>query len=253
MNRLVLTTAYFALVYLSFHVQPIDSVAIASEEDVEKAQRAEQDRKDASAFAHSRNSLKQLVVAFHNYHDANKLLPAAFSRKADGTKLMSWRVHLLPFLGEDALYAEFHLDEPWDSEHNKKLIPKMPSIYKCPALGDEATKKGLTAFVGPVAPKTIFEGSDAIPLSKIRDGTSNTVALLEVDAEHAVPWTRPDDLKVNWKDPLKGLKLWKVGTRSVFLAAYCDGNILAIADTIEPADLRRLLQKDDREPIGSIP
>jgi hypothetical protein len=122
-----------------------------------------------------------------------------------------------------------------------------------PRTGDERLKKGLTAFVGPVAPKTIFESGDGIPFSKIRDGTSNTLAFLEANEDHAVIWTQPDDLKVDWKEPLKGLKLWKVEKGAVFLAVFCDGTVQAIGDQISRDDLRRLLQKNDGEPIGAIP
>lgn len=218
------------------------------------AEEKEPDHKaEAEAFIRSRNSLKHLMLAMHEHHDSHRRLPAAYSRKEDGTKLLSWRVHLLPFLGEAALYAQFHLDEPWDSEHNKKLIPKIPTVFVSPSLGDDAAKKGLTGFVGAVAPKTIFEGGDAIPFSKIRDGTSNTLGFLEVDAEHAVVWTKPEDLKVDWKELQKGLKLWKVETGSVFLTVFCDGKVQAISDKIGSADLRRLLQKNDGEAIGIIP
>jgi Protein of unknown function (DUF1559) len=215
--------------------------------------RPAEDKGQTEAFIRSRNSLKHLMLAMHEHHDARHRLPAAYSRKEDGTKLLSWRVHLLPFLGEDVLYAQFHLDEPWDSEHNKKLIPKIPTVFISPALGDDAAKKGLTGFVGPAAPKTIFDGGEAIPFSKIRDGTSHTVAFIEVDVEHAVIWSQPGDLNVDWKAPLKGLKLWKVETGSVFLTVFCDGKVQAISDKISSADFRRLLQRNDGEAIGVIP
>lgn len=222
-------------------------------DEKEEARRPPEDKGETAAFIRSRNSLKHLMLAMHEHHDAHRRLPAAYTRKEDGTKLLSWRVQLLPHLGEGALYSQFHLEEPWDSEHNKKLIAKMPIVFACPALGDEAAKKGLTSFVGPLAPKTIFEGSEAIPLSKIRDGTSNTLGFLEADAEHAVVWTKPDDLRIDWKEPLKGLKLWKVETGSMFLAVFCDGKVQAISEKIDRADLRRLLQKNDGEAIGIIP
>jgi len=230
------------------------SRSLASEDQPDKeARRAEQSKKDAEAFVHSRNSLRHIVLAMHNHHDEKLRLPAAYSQKPDGTKLLSWRVHLLPFLGERELHSQFHFDEPWDSDHNKKLISKMPDVFRCPALGDERIEKGLTPFVGPVAPKTIFEGGDAIPFSKIRDGTSNTLAFLEADEEHAVIWTKPEDLRVDWKEPLKGLKLWKIEKGSVFLTAYCDGNVQSIGETISRDDLRRLMQRNDGEALGIIP
>ena len=48
----------------------------------------------------------------------------------DGKPLLSWRVLILPYVEQEDLYKQFHLDEPWDSEHNKKLIEKMPAVYR---------------------------------------------------------------------------------------------------------------------------
>src|SRR5439155_8430347 len=70
----------------------------------------------------SMNNLKQIALAFHNYLDVNKAFPASTSK--DGKPLLSWRVHILPYLEQDGLYKQFKLDEPWDSEHNKALIAK---------------------------------------------------------------------------------------------------------------------------------
>jgi hypothetical protein len=174
--------------------------------------------------------------------------------KKDGTKLLSWRVYLLPFLEQTPLYEQFHLDEPWDSDHNKKLVEKMPQVFASPALPAELAKKGMTSYVGPVGEKTIFEGSEGTSLAKIVDGTSNTLAILEADSEHAVIWTKPDDLVIDWKNPLKGLTgVWKSGNSSVLLAAFCDGSVRGISDKIDPAIMKKLLQKDDGEAVGEIP
>src|SRR5581483_2163049 len=51
----------------------------------------------------------------------------------EGRPTLSWRVALLPYLGEEALYKEFKLDEPWDSLHNKKLLKKMPKALQAPS------------------------------------------------------------------------------------------------------------------------
>src|SRR5205814_6093315 len=69
----------------------------------------------------SANNLKQLMLAMHNYHDVYGRFPADI-RDKDGKPLLSWRVHILPFIEQVNLYKQFRLDEPWDSEHNKKLI-----------------------------------------------------------------------------------------------------------------------------------
>ena len=49
--------------------------------------------------------------------------------------LLSWRVAILPYIGEEKLHKEFKLDQPWDSEHNLKLLSKMPD---CLRVGFEA-------------------------------------------------------------------------------------------------------------------
>ena len=94
-----------------------------------------------------------------NYHDANKHFPAAAIRSKDGKPLLSWRVALLPMMEHEKLYDQFHLDEPWDSEHNKKLIDKMPAMYRSPKSRLKAP--GMTNYVVPVGPGTVFEGPKA--------------------------------------------------------------------------------------------
>jgi hypothetical protein len=78
------------------------------------------------------NHLKQLALAILNFADRNKRFPAVGSFDASGQPLLSWRVHVLPYLDEAELYKQFRLDEPWDSPHNSQLISKMPEAFACP-------------------------------------------------------------------------------------------------------------------------
>jgi len=39
---------------------------------------------------------------------------------------------ILPYIEQNNLYQQFHLDEPWDSEHNQKLMQQMPKTYASP-------------------------------------------------------------------------------------------------------------------------
>ena len=80
----------------------------------------------------SENNLKQLALAALNYQDAFRKFPPNATRNIKGEVLLSWRVLLLPYLGEEKLYKEFHFDEPWDGEHNKKLIARMPAVFRSP-------------------------------------------------------------------------------------------------------------------------
>src|SRR5262249_19251820 len=89
--------------------------------------------REAARRSQCTNNLKQIGLAMHDYHRAHGTFPPAYSTSPDGKPLLSWRVHILPFLGQKALYDEFHKDEPWDSEHNKTLISRMPAVYTCPS------------------------------------------------------------------------------------------------------------------------
>ena len=63
------------------------------------------------------------------------------ARVVDALAALPVTVKILPFLDAEGLYKEFHLDEPWDSENNQKLIDKMPLVFASPAMGDERRAK----------------------------------------------------------------------------------------------------------------
>ncbi len=144
--------------------------------------------------------IKQIMLAVHNYNAVNGRFPPKAILGADGEPKLSWRVALLPFLDQEALFHAFHLDESWDSPHNKALITRMPEVFTTPSspAGDGTTR--IRLFEGP---GTMFDGSLGMKVGDITDGTSNTVTI--VAGREAVPWTRPGDLPVAQSKPLPGL------------------------------------------------
>src|SRR5207248_1536085 len=146
------------------------------------------------------NNLKQIVLALHYYHDSHSKFPAQANYGSQGKPLLSWRVHILPFLGEEKLYKEFHLDEPWESAHNKQLIARMPAIYRCPSM--KWSLKNKTTYLGLVNESAMFTGGpEGVPIKDVEDGTSNTIFIVDADDDHAVIWTKPEDLKYDPKNP----------------------------------------------------
>jgi hypothetical protein len=188
------------------------------------------------------NNLKQIALAMHNFHDTHGAFPAAAIRSKDGKPLLSWRVHILPYIEQQVLYDQFHLDEAWDSEHNRKLILQLPRIYLDPA-HPELAQDGKTIYVVPVGEKSPFGAAKGVKIASIVDGTSNTAMVVDVAADAAVVWTKPDDWNFQPKDPGAGLL---DGKRKV-LAAFCDGSVRTLPADIDPQDLRRLVQMNDGE------
>jgi hypothetical protein len=203
---------------------------------------AVQKQRSAAARAQSQNNLRQIGLAAINYADTyqGRLPPQALFGK-DGKPLLSWRVLILPFLEQAALYKEFHLDEPWDSEHNKKLLAKMPKVYAISGQKDPAA----THYQGFHGKGAFFEGKKGVLFpADFTDGTSNT--LMIVEAARAVPWTKPEDLPYDPDKPLPKLGgLFPGG----FNGAMCDGSVRFFSAAIKPATLHLVIQRNDGQPL----
>jgi hypothetical protein len=208
---------------------------------------AKQKVQDAAAASVSSNNLKQIALAMHIYHDAHGAFPPAAVCDKDAQPLLSWRVLILPYIEEDELYKQFKLDEPWDSEHNKKLLPKMPKVYAIPGKtqpGDTDTH--YRVFVGKGA---AFEWIMGTKLLSITDGTSNT--LLAVTAAEAVPWTKPDELDF---DPEKDMtKLIGAVVNGKVQVAMCDGSVRTWAKIPDRKTLNALVTRAGGEVIVDFP
>jgi hypothetical protein len=191
------------------------------------------------------NSLRQIGIALHNYHDLNGAFPTAAIYSKDGKPLLSWRVAILPFVEQNDLYKQFHLDEPWDSEHNQKLIAKIPVLYRThPDL-----EAGRTTLLGVAGPAAMFPGRQKLTIRDVIDGSSNTLFVVDAAPDRAVVWSKPDDYRYDPKDPGAGLN----GPEGGFLALFVDGSVRFISRKIKPETLNALFTRNGGEVVGEIP
>jgi hypothetical protein len=204
----------------------------------------------AAAAAQQRqrvNQFKLLALAALNYESAHGTFVPQASYDRAGRPLLSWRVRLLPYLDRQELYEQFHLDEPWDSPHNRQLISEMPSVFADP---DPRTRRAVgmdrTTFVAPVANETVFPPAEALPEGKplrirdLTDGTSKTIMLVEVVPERSAIWTQPEDWRVDLDHPLQGVARTD---RPGFTCARCDSSVQVLPNDIPPQSLRALLTR----------
>jgi hypothetical protein len=193
-----------------------------------------------TAASNEMNSLRQIALGFHNYHDVYGTLPAHGGPGVEGAKGvgLSWRVHLLPFLDEIALYEEFHLDEPWDSEHNKSLVSRMPKVFGANPEG----KTAIHVFTGEGAP---FEGGQGLKFSQVTDGTSNTILIVQAGEDTADFWTKPGGLTFNPAEPLAALG--NVGDQ--IRVVRMDGSATVLPREIDPQIFKLLVQHADGNPV----
>jgi hypothetical protein len=142
----------------------------------------------------------------------------------------------LPYLNHDRLYKQFKLDEPWDSDHNKKLIDKIPPEY-VPVRGK--AEPGMTFLQVFTGKHGLIRTGEKTVMASVTDGLSNT--LLCVEAAKPVVWTKPDDLVFDGKEvpALGGIFDGK------FHAVMCDGAVRRFKKGAEIETLRRLIDPQD--------
>jgi len=201
---------------------------------------------------HCAFNLHLISLAIINYHDAYGRLPPAAITSKDGKPLLSWRVSLLPFVEEQSLYPQFHLDEPWDSPHNLQLLDEMPYDYG----RFVADQIGMTHYQVVVGPGTAFE-KDGLTWKDFPDGRSNTILIVE--AAEGVPWTKPVDLQYDPTAPVgiignyhqKSIHFsrYTLGAHQVFNAAFADGSVHSFRKEKDPESLRGFLTRNGGETL----
>ena len=184
----------------------------------------------------STNNLKQIALAFHAFHDVNNQLPWDILDK-DSKPLLSWRVAILPYLEQGELFKQFKLDEPWDSDNNKKLVEKMPKIYAPVRVKAKAGETFYQVFVGEDA---VFGPKKKPTLINITDGTYNTGMVFE--AGEPVLWSKPADMPFDQKKPLPKLGGLFDGE---CLVAMCDGRVIHLKKKPDEQQLKYLIMPND--------
>ena len=211
---------------------------------------AVQQVREAARRTASQNNIRQQIIGMHNYVSVNQSFP-----QLDKSGL-SWRVHLLPYLGENELYEQFRLDEPWDSSHNIQLLDQMPRVYDSLSAN---LPPGMTLYQVPYTDvndpsyqnvSALFDTSgDNVSFKDILDGASNTIAIIEVDQQAAVEWTRPSDWKFDPGDPMHDLGGFR---RGQILVGMADGMTLLLSDKIDSESFKAMITRSGGE-IVSVP
>jgi len=227
-----------------------------------------QEKDDAiytARMAQLKNKFSEIAIAWHNYSEVHRQFGSDNAKHYgdDGRTLVSWRVHLLPFiLGQTDLYDQFKLDEPWDSPNNLPLLDKMPDIFR--SIGD-AQGSTTTRFRGV---ESVLKSADAKPetmfmvwpeqltpfaskrATRQRDirNREQLVMFLEVGPENSVPWTQPGELPLVADDPAS--EFGRVSTRGTPVATYDRAELKIVPSTATPDDWLRLLNPSTVEPVA---
>jgi hypothetical protein len=218
--------------------------------------------REAARRVQCRNNLKQIWLALQNYHDAYGEFPPAFVPDQDGRPMHSWRVLILPFLEQQALYEQYDFDQSWDGPENRRLLGKMPYVYQCFSDARSRQMPGeWTSYVAVVGPRTAWPGSTSTTMSDFTAGTANTVLVLE-DQSQEILWMEPRDLTCDEAISVLTSQDWRMagvhrpddffyeysGYRQ---AVFVDGSIRSLFDGL-PSNLVASLLTIDQRPDASL-
>lgn len=205
---------------------------------------AVQAAREAARRMQCTSNLKQIELALHNYASCNNSkFPPAYTVDESGNKLHSWRTLILPYMEEQMLYDELNLDEPWNSSHNRAVFERFQiPIYQCPS-STSPEGSDLTNYVMVTGPDCVSDGPTACNLSELRNGTSNTIHVMETT--RPIKWYEPEDVTIEEVCRPGALESGEVvggNHPGVIIVGHCDGSVHALSEEIDLDTLRKMLE-----------
>lgn len=187
------------------------------------------------------NNIRQIGLALLNYEATFKQFPPAYTVDADGNKLHSWRVAILPFLERPDLYEQVDFSKPWDAPENAAVRNAVIGVYQSPNL---EVRPGMTSFQAVIHPQGAFSGSKATRQSDITDGAGNTLLIMQAGRDHVVHWMEPSDVDLNYFQNMNPkANVYFGGTHVI----TCDGAARFLQDSASSQERKSLVTRDGND------
>lgn len=171
------------------------------------------------------NSLKQMALAIHGYHDEHKCLPSGATFDERGTPLHSWQTSLLPYYGKGKLWKSINQKLPWDSTENAPAFQTVLEDFLCPDVPMQRNREGY-ALSHFAANSRVLGTNTPVTFADLqaKAGAGYTILAGEAAGRYK-PWGHP----LNWRDPALGINKSPAGfgsrTRPGALFLYADGHV----------------------------
>jgi hypothetical protein len=232
------------------------------------------------------NNLKQLGLGLHNFHDSGRVMRGSRSTPTLAPAMgalptgcigpgsrpeerLSWLVEILPFIEQQSLYQQIDLEKGYAGNLPAAQVTirllLCPSSKAAPADAPNPVTNyvamagiGFDAAAQPAgAPGNGFMGYDRkTSITMIKDGTSNTIALMETQFEPG-PWARGGFSTLRGIDPADGSLQGEHAPfgihKEVMNAAMADGSVRSVPLSIDPIILAAAITVAGGEPPFEIP
>jgi hypothetical protein len=195
----------------------------------------------------SKQNLKRISLALRQYHEEYQSFPPAYVLGDNDERWHSWRVLILPFLGdaEQELYSRYRFDEPWNGPHNAKLASSIPDVFASP---DTNAKPDTTPYLAVVGRRTMWPGPFCCKLRDVTDGVSNTLQLIE-NPDSDRNWMEPRDFTHREAQQFFKQRSRAAGDEGAFNIAMGDSRIVLL----QPSKADRLRFHGWLTPHGGQP
>lgn len=201
----------------------------------------------------SKNNLKQIGLALHNYHDVASALPPGGTFDANGRPWHSWQTYILPFVDQAPLYNQINFNVAWDDSRNTvSFRTKLPAFWN-PGVRDDASLNNPESYGSShyAASGWVMGGNVPLTFRQFTDGLSNTILTGEAAGDFK-PWGDP----TNWRDPQRGINKSPQGFGSTFIGGchflMGDGAVRFVSENIDPKVLHVLSTPAGGESMDNV-
>lgn len=207
--------------------------------------------REAARMMQDSNSMKQIALGLHNYHDTYKVMPASFAINSNGEKVWSWKVAILPYIEESQRYQAINFQnmKSWDDPSNTVLQEAAPPLFQSSRSNQPLNSNTTNIFLIsspqrlPIG-NTMFIDGEYTKFSQCIDGTANTVIAIML-AKHSMAWASPANLT-----PDEAYDRIKNEDR-MFIAMFMDGSVKRLSVDIDKETFMALVTCDGGEMVNS--
>lgn len=157
--------------------------------------------REAARRTQSKNNLKQLGLAFHNYHDVYRVFPLGADVLADGTANHGWSTRIIPYLEQSITYSQINFNVPWNHSINELPFRQSPLSMTNPAVVHHFSSDGF-GLLHYMSNPNVTHRNHCVSIDDMTTGTANNWLMGEAAGNYQ-PWGYP----FNWRPldlPLNG-------------------------------------------------
>lgn len=228
---------------------------------------AVQQAREAARRTQSKNNLKQIGLALHNYHDTHNEFPAGIVEGQDKPEeSLSWLTSILPYVEQAALFNQINMERPWNDPVNEDVAQTTLPVFRNPSavgvLPSGQTDYAGVAGLGEDGPTTavdeegagVFAYDRTTTIRDITDGTSNTLMVGEVTGDVG-PWLQggKSTIRPFTKQPyIGGPDGWGGNHAGGAMFLFADGSVRFISQNIDPKTMEALITIQGGEALGDF-